>query len=127
LAGSRRRLRPERNPYLFDVLKDRPAYRKTWDALLAGNKPIPAWIMRFSKNYDGVASPSETATVDGVAYEAFHLCKPHDCSDNQLAVFFTPGAGKAYGAIVSTHASAPRLTGAPSVAVGAALMKMFGQ
>jgi hypothetical protein len=114
-------------PYLFDVLKHRPSYRKAWDALLAGSRPIPAWITRFSRNYDGVTAPSEKVMVDGVTYEAFNLCKPHDCYDNQLEVFFTPGAGKAYGALVSPHGSTPRFLGAPSTAVSAALAKAFEQ
>ena len=108
-------------PYLFDLLQHRPIYRKTWDALLARGKPIPAWIMRFSKTYDGVTAPADMVTVDGVAYQAFNVCRPHACDTNSLEVYFTIDGATAYGAILDPASRDLRFLGAPPAAVAAAL------
>jgi hypothetical protein len=110
-----------KQPYLFDVLKQQPAYRAAWDKLLASGK-VPTWLTAFSKNYDGVTEPATTANVGGVTYQMFQVCKPHDCAGNQFEVMFSPGAQTAKGALVDNNAT-PRFLGAPNAAQEAALMR----
>jgi len=111
-------------PYLPDVLKQ-PAYRAAWNKLIAGAR-VPAWLAGFSKTYDGVVTPAKTADVEGVAYQLFSVCKPHDCAGNMFEVMFSPGAATAKGALVDNNA-APRFFGAPDAAQAAALTQALGE
>ena len=115
-------VRAAQAPFLFDVLK-RPVYRKTWNALLASQKPIPPWITIFSKTYNGVTAPADTVVVDGVTYQAFNVCKPHDCEAYGLEVYFTADGMKAYGAIIDPGFQGLRFLGSPPASVAAALSK----
>jgi len=110
--------------YLFDALK-KPAYRKAWNAMLAREKNIPAWITTFSRTYNGVASPVQTVTVSGKAYLSGYVCKPHDCADNALQVFFSENAAGATAVI--RQDGKLRYLGAPDAAIKAALDDAIGK
>ena len=83
-------------PYLFDLLKQRP-YRQAWDKMFEGEPRIPGWLIRFSRVYDGPAQPSRELVIGGARYRLADVCQPHDCGDNSLVVLFSPGAQRAWG------------------------------
>lgn len=105
--------------YLFDALK-KPAYRKAWTAMLAGEKNIPGWLIAFGKGGPGVAGPLKTVTVDGRKMQASNVCKPHDCAGNELHIFFSLDASSAVGSLTS-EGQRPRYFGAPTPAQRMAL------
>ncbi|MDB5532862.1 MAG: inhibitor of vertebrate lysozyme precursor [Hyphomicrobiales bacterium] len=110
--------------YLFDTLK-KPAYRKAWNVMLAGEKNIPAWLTIFSKTYNGVASPVKAVSVGGKAYLSGYVCKPHDCAENALQVFFSENAASAV-ALIRQDGKA-RYLGGPDAAIKAALDREIGE
>src|SRR5262245_19622978 len=87
-------------PYLYDLLKEKP-YHAAWNAMFKGEKKVDPWIVTFGRTYDGVSDQIKTLTVDGQADKLGWVCKPHDCGGNQLYVLFTPDAGKAWGLLVT--------------------------
>ena len=105
--------------YLFDVIK-KPSYRQAWNAMLA-NTGAPQWLIVFGRSGNGVTTPSTSLTIDGARYELGHVCKPHDCGDNQFQVMFTPGGGKAWGLLQENGKF--RFFGDPSNAQREALRK----
>lgn len=110
-------------PYLFELLKI-DGYRKGFDALLAREKNLPAWVKTFAKTMDGVANPSEDIQVDGTDYVYATVCKPHDCYGNTLYVVFANGGDPAWGLLEETGANGKtgtRLLGHPDQAMAAAL------
>ncbi|MFE8874544.1 Ivy family c-type lysozyme inhibitor [Acetobacter persici] len=46
---------------------------------------LPEWVTRAA----ATSSPAETLKQNGKTYLVGHLCKPHDCADNQLDVVFS--------------------------------------
>ncbi len=106
-------------PYLTEVLK-KPAYRTAWTQLLASSKPTPSWLTTFTKTSNGVETPSTPVTVAGQTYEAYSVCKPHDCSDNRLEVIYAPGGQQAWGILI-VNAGKPRYLGSPDAAMTSAL------
>ena len=110
----------QQGPYLFDVLK-KPAYRQSWNAMLAGSGALPGWIGIFSKTYNGVASPMTAVNAGGQAYEISNVCKPHDCGGNMLHVLFAPGGTQAWG-LLENAGQKPRFIGSPDAAQQKALL-----
>ena len=96
---------------LTEALK-KPTYKSAWDTMLKGQK-VPGWLTRFAKTGEGVTIPSVAIEIDGVLYEADHVCKPHDCSGNEFEVLFAPEGQQAWGALVANGKS-PRFFGAPN-------------
>jgi hypothetical protein len=96
---------------ISDALK-KPAYNAAWSAMLKG-QPVPGWLTKFTKNGDGVTVPSVLVEIDGVPYEADHVCKPHDCAGNEFEVLFAPEGKQAWGALV-VNGKPPRFFGAPN-------------
>jgi hypothetical protein len=109
-------------PYLFDLLEI-SAYRAGWDAMLKGQKNLPAWVSTFSKTMDGVATPSEDAEIVGQTYTYATVCKPHDCGGNLLYVVFN-SEGEAWGLLEGNadgDNKKDRYLGKPSEAIADAL------
>jgi len=115
---------PADQPYLFDLLKQKP-YQTAWEAMFKGEKKVDAWIVTFGKTYDGVTDRIKTLAVDGQSDTLGWVCKPHDCGGNQLYVLFAPGASAAWGMLVTDKAA--RWFGTPSDSVKAALTKASKQ
>ena len=44
----------QNGPYLFDVLMKGP-YRTAWEKLMKQVQPTPDWLLRFSRDFDGVS------------------------------------------------------------------------
>jgi len=110
-------------PYMFELLQIR-GYRKGFDAMLAHEKNLPAWVKDFARTMNGVAFPSEDVTVDGALDVYAGVCKPHDCGGNTLTVIFANGGDPAWGLLEETGANnvtRTRLLGRPDKAMAAAL------
>jgi hypothetical protein len=85
--------------YLFNVLQSQPAYRASWDTMMATSSRLPGWVYEFSRTYNGVATPMRRIRHKGYTFEAFQVCQPHDCAGHEVVVFFTPGGSSAWGII----------------------------
>lgn len=106
--------------YLTDMMKN-PSYRQTLATLLNTARNLPSWtqqVLKTSGNY--VGAPATVLAIGGTRYELFYTCKPHDCTDNKLAVMFSPKGAQAWGAIVINGRLISYL-GAPSPALQSAL------
>lgn len=97
-------------PYLFDLLK-RPAFRKSFDALFAGERNVDEWIVAFQKTDNGVCGPSKRLQADGTVYVVADVCKPRDCGDNHLIVLFNENGSRATALLRSPRGQ--RLFGTP--------------
>jgi hypothetical protein len=100
-------------PFLFDALQGRGAYRASWDRLMKLVQPTPDWLVQFNKNFDGVAGQVTPVDIDGKPYELSFVCKPTDCEGHRFIVLFDPGAAHAYGALGGKDDS-PAFYGSPS-------------
>ena len=109
--------------YLFDVLHGRTAYHASWDRLMKLVQPTPDWLIRFNRNFDGVASQLSSVTIDGKPYSLSFVCEPSDCAGHQFVVLFDGGGAHAYGALGGKD-NEPAYYGAPSAAEQDALAKM---
>ena len=67
----------EESPYLFDVLAKGP-YRTSWEKLMKEVQPTPDWLLRFSKDFDGVSFASRI--------EIFRPQEEYDITLNMLKV-----------------------------------------
>jgi hypothetical protein len=108
-------------PFLFDVLL-KPAYRSGWQRLIKEVNPIPDWLAKFVRTFDGVAGPMKPETIDGKAYELYFVCKPHACAADRFEVMFEAGSKRAFGALIGGGAP-PAFYGDPAPAVQEALAK----
>ncbi|GBQ90759.1 hypothetical protein AA13595_2977 [Gluconacetobacter johannae DSM 13595] len=75
-------------PQTADLLLSAP-YRQAYAAMVR----YPDWV----RSGHATSSPSTQVTLDGQTYTLGHLCKPHDCGNNQLDIVFAPGAASAWG------------------------------
>jgi hypothetical protein len=112
--------------YLTDVIKRSP-YAHALSNLLNGSRDLPAWIRQTEKVAgDYVGDPMVNSTVDGIRYELFTTCKPHECSDSQFEVMFAPNGAQAWAAYAQTGKPLIFL-GAPNAAQRAALRAALQQ
>lgn len=54
---------------------------------------LPAWVT----GTDAVSVPTKSITLAGHSYIVGHVCKPHDCGDNQLEIVFSDNGKAAWG------------------------------
>jgi Inhibitor of vertebrate lysozyme (Ivy) len=123
LAGTARAAETE---FLFDVLHGRTAYHASWDRLMKLVQPTPDWLVRFNRDFDGVASQITNVTVDGKPYSLSFVCKPSDCEGHKFVVLFDAAGARAYGALGGKD-NAPAFYGAPSPAEQDAMAKAVKQ
>jgi len=109
------------NSYLFDALRGDP-YRTAWDKLMKEVQPTPDWLVQFNRNFDGVAGPFTTITIDGKAYLLSFVCKPQDCAGRKFEVLFDFEGENAYGALGGRDEE-PAFFGAPPPALQDVLAK----
>lgn len=67
--------------YLPELASKTP-YKKAYAQMLS----FPSWVSKAQ----GTASPVERVSVEGKSFTVGHMCKPHDCADNQLSVVLMP-------------------------------------
>ena len=101
----------EPDTYLFDVLRH-PQYKAAFKQVLKG-KAVPGWVKSFMERGDGVVAPMKMIDLAGHPYRLDHLCKPHDCSGNVLAVLWSSGGRQVWAALVD-QGGTPILFGNPS-------------
>ena len=109
-------------PFLFDVLHGRTAYRASWDRLMKLVQPTPDWLVQFNRNFDGVAGQIAPLSIGGKPYELSFVCKPADCAGHKFVVLFDAGGAKAYGALGGKD-NEPAFFGSPSSAEEEAMAK----
>jgi inhibitor of lysozyme (Ivy) len=86
-------------PYMFDVIK-KPAYARALKSLLDAAGNLPSWTHEAVKAKGNIVeSPAIHATIDGITYDVFSNCQPHNCDSSQLAVMFAPNGTQAWGAL----------------------------
>lgn len=110
--------------YLTDAIKN-PAYLRSLTGLLKSAGKLPSWtrqVLKTSGNYVGTAVAY--STVDGIRYELFYACKPHDCGNNGMELMFAPHGAKVWAAMVEDGKSVTYL-GSPNAAQQAALKGAF--
>lgn len=110
--------------YLTDAIKN-PSYLRSLTGLLKNAGKLPSWTRQVLKTSgDYVGTPVAYSAVDGVRYELFYACKPHDCADNAMELMFAPNGTKAWAAMVKDGSSVSYL-GSPSPAQQAVLKEAF--
>ncbi len=112
--------------YLTDAIKN-PTYLQSLTSLLKDAGKLPSWtrqVLNTSGNY--VGTPVAYLTIDGIRYELFYACKPHDCGNNAMELMFAPYGAKVWAAMVEDGKSMTYL-GSPSAAQQAALKEAFQQ
>ncbi|MBV9566827.1 MAG: hypothetical protein JO172_01695 [Hyphomicrobiales bacterium] len=105
--------------YLLDVVRTEP-YRGAWTRMLAKEHDVPGWIADFAVTGNGVNTPSKMVPVGYRAFTFATLCKPHDCADNMLYVFFAPDGAQAFAKLVEAGKT-PRIFGKPDAPTASAL------
>jgi hypothetical protein len=73
------------------------------------------------KVLDGPAPPVKRVTVAGTSYQLVHVCKNHDCFDNNLTLLYAPGT--VYASLMV--GGKPTRVGAPPPAVAAELDRLW--
>jgi hypothetical protein len=111
----------EESSFLFDALQNR-TYRASWQKLMKEVQPTPDWLLRFNRNYDGVASELKPVTIEGKAYRISFVCKPTECAGRRFEVLFDASGAHAYGALGGNHES-PAFYGNPAPALQDVLAK----
>ncbi|MGV4877872.1 Ivy family c-type lysozyme inhibitor [Acetobacter indonesiensis] len=75
-------------PYTADMAQ-KPKFAKAYQNMTQ----LPTWV----KATVSVSVPTKPVTVSGKTYTVGHLCKPHDCGDNQLDVIFSNDGKASWG------------------------------
>ena len=105
--------------YLLDVIRTEP-YRAAWTRMLAKEHDVPNWIADFAVTGDGVTTPSHMVPVGRQPFTFATLCKPHDCAEHMLYVFFAPDGAEAFAKLVEVG-KAPRVLGQPDAGTASAM------
>ena len=74
--------------FLFDALHGRTPYHASWEKLMKLVQPTPDWLIRFNRNFDGVAGQMTDLTIEGKPYELSFVCEPANCADHKFVVLF---------------------------------------
>ena len=106
--------------YLPEIASKAP-YKKAYAEMLS----FPSWVSKAQ----GTASPVEKVSADGKSFTVGHMCKPHDCANNQLSVVFSADGSKSWGLLATRSAKGDtfnkQLLGNPDKVVAALLEKSF--
>lgn len=106
--------------YLPEIASKAP-YKKAYAEMLS----FPSWVSKAQ----GTASPVEKVSADGKSFTVGHMCKPHDCANNQLSVVFSADGSKSWGLLAIRSAEGDtfnkQLLGNPDKVVAALLEKSF--
>ena len=108
--------------FLFDALHGRTRYHASWEKLMKLVEPTPDWLVRFNRNFDGVAGQMTNLTIDGKPYEISFVCEPTDCMAHKFVVLFDGDGAHAYGALGGKDED-PAFFGSPTEAEQEAMAK----
>lgn len=108
--------------YLFDIANKAP-YKQAYAEMLS----FPSWVSKAQ----GTASPVKEVMADGKTFTVGHMCKPHDCADNQLSVVFSADGKKSWGLLATRSADgkafSKQLLGNPDSVVEGLLNESFSE
>ncbi|NVZ22144.1 lysozyme inhibitor [Pseudomonas costantinii] len=108
--------------YLFDIANKAP-YKQAYAEMLS----FPSWVSKAQ----GTASPVKDVMADGKTFTVGHMCKPHDCADNQLSVVFSADGKKSWGLLATRSADGKafnkQLLGNPDSVVEGLLNESFSE
>ncbi|AOX17154.1 Ivy family c-type lysozyme inhibitor [Kozakia baliensis] len=76
-------------PLTTSSLVTQPSFRAGYRAMTR----LPSWV----ETARATSTPVTTISIDGKSYYLGHMCKPHDCSDEQLEVILEKNGSKAWG------------------------------
>jgi len=99
---------PGASEYPWDFRKNSPKYFQTYLKLLPMQLKKTPWFGRF----DGTGTPVERVSVNGKAYLAGGICKPHQCGDNNLTFLIEADGSRAVAMVRAVE------TGGQIVALG---------
>ncbi|GBQ22506.1 hypothetical protein AA12717_1209 [Gluconacetobacter sacchari DSM 12717] len=103
-----------------DLLLEAP-YRRAYVVM----QRFPDWVSRGQ----ATSTPVSRVASGGRTYLLGHLCKPHDCADNQLDIVFAADGHAAWGLLhVRPDAAHPFLQswlGSPDEEIQALLLRNF--
>ena len=108
--------------FLFDALHGRTPYHASWEKLMKLVQPTPDWLIRFNRNFDGVAGQMTDLTIEGKPYELSFVCEPANCADHKFVVLFDAKGAHAYGALGGKD-NDPAFYGSPTEAEQEAMAK----
>jgi len=108
--------------FLFDALHGKTRYHASWEKLMKLVQPTPDWLVRFNRNFDGVAGQMTGLTIDGKPYQISFVCKPTECVDHKFVVLFDDNGEHAYGALGGKD-NDPAFYGSPTQAEQDAMTK----
>ena len=100
---------PARDP------KFRALYRKA-----LGARAREPWFTNFLYGDPIFERP---ITIDGIRYQPFSACKPHDCHDHNALLLYSEAAGIVYGKVFDSGATT--LLGSPGPRVAAELNRLW--
>ena len=83
--------------YPFDLPKKHPAAAAAWRKIVPKPYAHVGWVAKFA----GVGTPMDAVTLDGKAFLAGNICKPHDCGGNFVAILVAVDGSRAYGMLRS--------------------------
>lgn len=95
---------------------------KTFRALYLkalGPKAKTGWVAKL----DGPSSGAKAVHAAGADYRQLAVCKPHDCSDNNLVLLYSPADKAVFGKIVERGRST--VFGKPSPALATELERLW--
>ena len=97
--------------YLYEVLA-KPAYLKSWNALILGEENVDDWLAHYAKTKNGPAGAGIGVKLGTTRYQINSVCKTHDCGNNQFFVLFSANGAKAWGLLL-TNMKGERFFGNP--------------
>lgn len=108
--------------YLPEIISKDP-YKNAYAKMLS----FPSWVSKAQ----GTATPVERVSVGGKTFIVGHMCKPHDCANNQLSVVFSEHGHKSWGLLATRSADGETFTkqllGDPDSSVKELLNKSFSE
>lgn len=108
--------------YLPEIISKDP-YKNAYAEMLS----FPSWVSKAQ----GTATPVENVSVGGKTFIVGHMCKPHDCANNQLSVVFSEHGQKSWGLLATRSADGKtfikQLLGNPDSIVEELLDKSFSE
>ena len=86
--------------YLYEVLA-KPAYLKSWNALILGEENVDDWLARYGKTKNGPAGLGTIVKLGNTRYQINSVCKTHNCGNHQFFVLFSANGAKAWGLLLT--------------------------
>lgn len=108
--------------YLPEIISKAP-YKNAYAEMLS----FPSWVNKAQ----GTATPVERVSAGGKTFIVGHMCKPHDCANNQLSVVFSEHGQKSWGLLATRSSDGEtfikQLLGNPDSIVEELLNKSFSE